>query len=302
MSVPVNVLRGAAIGAAEVVPGVSGGTIALVVGVYEILIGSAEAVVKGILALVVDSVRGRGTTRAREHLRLVRWGVVLPVLAGMVLAVLVGAALLEPFVVDHPEQSRALFAGMILVSLWVPLRLVGRWDVRTVLLAVVAAVAAFLLAGLPTLDPVDPPLPVVGIAAAVAICALVVPGVSGSYLLLAVGLYAPTLAAVNQRDFAYLGVFALGALVGLSSFVVLMQWLLEHHRRATLAVALGLMAGSLRALWPWQDADGGAAAPTSDGAATTALAFVVGAVIVAGALLLQSWHERRTATVAPVDA
>ena len=302
MSVPVNVLRGAAIGAAEVVPGVSGGTIALVVGVYEILIGSAEAVVKGILALVVDSVRGRGATRAHEHLRLVRWGVVLPVLAGMVLAVLVGAALLEPFVVDHPEQSRALFAGMILVSLWVPLRLVGRWDVRTVLLAVVAAVAAFLLAGLPTLDPVDPPLPVVGIAAAVAICALVVPGVSGSYLLLAVGLYAPTLAAVNQRDFAYLGVFALGALVGLSSFVVLMQWLLEHHRRATLAVALGLMAGSLRALWPWQDADGGAAAPTSDGAATTALAFVVGAVIVAGALLLQSWHERRTATVAPVDA
>lgn len=302
MSVPVNVLRGAAIGAAEVVPGVSGGTIALVVGVYEILIGSAEAVVKGVLALVVDSVRGRGATRAREHLRLVRWGVVLPVLAGMVLAVLAGAALLEPFVVDHPEQSRALFAGMILVSLWVPLRLVGRWDVRTVLLAVVAAVAAFLLAGLPTLDPVDPPLPVVGIAAAVAICALVVPGVSGSYLLLAVGLYAPTLAAVNQRDFAYLGVFALGALIGLSSFVVLMQWLLEHHRRATLAVALGLMAGSLRALWPWQDADGGAAAPTSDGAATTALAFVVGAVIVAGALLLQSWHERRTATVAPVDA
>lgn len=302
MSVPVNVLRGAAIGAAEVVPGVSGGTIALVVGVYEILIGSAEAVVKGVLALVVDSVRGRGATRAREHLRLVRWGVVLPVLAGMVLAVLAGAALLEPFVVDHPEQSRALFAGMILVSLWVPLRLVGRWDVRTVLLAVVAAVAAFLLAGLPTLDPVDPPLPVVGIAAAVAICALVVPGVSGSYLLLAVGLYAPTLAAVNQRDFAYLGVFALGALVGLSSFVVLMQWLLEHHRRATLAVALGLMAGSLRALWPWQDADGGAAAPTSDGAATTALAFVVGAVIVAGALLLQSWHERRTAPAAPADA
>jgi putative membrane protein len=95
----------------------------------------------------------------------------------------------------------------------------------------------------------------VGLAASVAICALVLPGVSGSFFLYTVGLYDATLEAVNQRDLAYIAVFALGALVGLASFVKLLQWLLEHRYRATIVVMTGLMAGSLRALWPWQTDD-----------------------------------------------
>jgi putative membrane protein len=98
-------------------------------------------------------------------------------------------------------------------------------------------------------------------SAAVAVCALVLPGVSGSYLLLAMGMYAPTLAAVNDRDFAYLGTFVLGAILGLAAFVSLLQWLLEHRRKLTLVVMTGLMVGSLRALWPWQSEAGELMAP-----------------------------------------
>ena len=85
-----------------------------------------------------------------------------------------------------------------------------------------------------------------------AVCALVLPGVSGSFLLVTLGMYQPTLAAVNDRDFGYLGLFILGAIVGLGLFVRVLQWLLEHRRVVTLVVMTGLMAGSLRALWPWQ--------------------------------------------------
>ncbi len=91
-----------------------------------------------------------------------------------------------------------------------------------------------------------------------AVCALVVPGVSGSFLLLAVGLYSTTLGAVDARDLTYLVAFALGAVVGLGTFVRLLRWLLERHRRTTLLVMAGLMTGSLRALWPWQSGQGAA--------------------------------------------
>jgi putative membrane protein len=119
-------------------------------------------------------------------------------------------------------------------------------------LAVLGAAASFLFTGLPVLAGGSDSLWWVAPAAAVAVCALVLPGVSGSFLLVTLGMYEPTLAAVNDRDFGYLGVFVLGAIVGLAAFVGVLQWLLEHRRVLTLVVMTGLMAGSLRALWPWQ--------------------------------------------------
>lgn len=277
------VARGALIGAAEVVPGVSGGTIALVVGVYDDLIRSAGHLVRA----AVGVLRRAPREERRGHLAQVHWGVVLPVLVGMFAAVVLAARLLEPLLEDHPVQARALFAGLILASLVVPARMVGgRWRPVEVVVAAAAAALAAVLTGIPPAADVDPPLLVVALAASVAVCALVLPGVSGSFLLLTVGLYAPTLAAVNDRDLRYLAVFAAGALVGLSVFVAGLQWLLQHRRRITLVVMTGLMAGSLRALWPWQDEGRGLLAPDGDEASTAAL-LVLGAVVVLGLLAVE---------------
>ena len=211
MRTALDAVRGALIGLAEIVPGVSGGTIALIVGVYDALIDGAGHLARGVARLVADGLRGRGIAPAVGHFRSVRWAVVLPIGIGMLAAIVAGAAVLAPLVEGYPTATRAVFAGLIAASLIVPARMVGgRWSTREYALGLIAAVATFLLTGLPQAPDQDPALWVVAIAAAIAVCALVLPGVSGSYLLLTVGMYAPTLAAVNDRDFAYLGVFVLG--------------------------------------------------------------------------------------------
>ncbi|MGB9375271.1 MAG: DUF368 domain-containing protein, partial [Jiangellales bacterium] len=152
----------------------------------------------------------------------------------------------------------------------------------------------FVLTGLPPATVDDPSLALVAVSGAAAVCALALPGVSGSFLLLSIGLYEPTISAVNNRDLAYLGAFALGALVGLSSFVLLLQWLLSHRPRITLVVLTGLMVGSLRALWPWQDDDRTLLAPEGDVASVIGLALAGAAVIV-----VLVWAERRLSLLLP---
>ncbi|MEE6286372.1 DUF368 domain-containing protein [Georgenia sp. MJ173] len=297
-----NALRGALIGVVEVIPGVSGGTVALIIGIYEDLIDSAGHLARGVVRAVLDVPRGRGAGAALGHLRQVKWRVVLPAGIGMLGAVVAAAAVLSPLLEEHPVATRALFTGLIAASIAVPVRMVGRrWRGSEVVLAVVAAVVAFVLTGLPRLESADPALPLVALAAAVAVCALVVPGLSGSFLLLVLGLYAPTLAAVNDRDLVYLGVFVLGAVLGLGAFVSALQWLLAERRGPTLAVMTGLMAGSLRALWPWQTEDGTALAPTGDLTVPITM-VVVGLVVVVAMLVAESAvASRATRTAAEPD-
>ena len=241
-----NAVRGFLIGIAEVIPGVSGGTIALVVGIYERILEQVANFTKSIFGI-------RQGIASLKRLSTLDWPLILPVLGGMVVAILVGASVLEPLLETQREIMFALFAGLILASIYVPFQMLGRWSVRHYLLGLVGATIAFSLTSLPRAASQDPQLPAVFLVAMVAVCALVLPGVSGSFFLLAVGMYQPTIAAVNDRDFGYLGVFALGAIAGLMSFAIVMQFLLARYRAATLAVMTGLMLGSLRALWPWQD-------------------------------------------------
>lgn len=283
----VDVVRGALIGIVEIIPGVSGGTVALIVGLYETLIESAGHVVRGVLKLLTDLPRGRGAEAGLQELRSARWSVLVPVGIGMVTAVILGARAIAPLLEEHPVLTRAFFAGLIIVSLVVPIRMVGgRWSGIEIGFAAVAAVVAFALTSLPPSRVDDPSLWVVVGAAAIAICALVLPGLSGSFLLLAMGLYAPTLDAVNDRDLAYLGAFMVGAILGLGSFVEVLRYLLRTHRRLTLAAMTGVMVGALRALWPWQD-DDGALLGASGSWAPVVVAFLVGAVLVGALLLLE---------------
>ncbi|WP_185973238.1 DUF368 domain-containing protein [Aeromicrobium piscarium] len=292
-----DVVRGGFIGLVEIVPGVSGGTVALIIGLYETLIDSAGHLARGLLRLVADPIRGRGTARARHDLSAVQWGIVLPVVVGMAVAVITAARLLAPVIEDHPVEARAFFAGLILISIAVPARMVGeRWRGREVALAVLAAVAAFLVTGIPPATIEDPPLWIVGLAAAVAICALVMPGLSGSFILLVLGLYAPTLDALNDRNLAYIAVFGLGAVIGLGGFVQVLRWLLREHRRITLAIMTGLMAGSLRALWPWQTDESALLAPSGSLTMPMTL-FAIGAALVLTLLIAEALVHRRRAVI-----
>jgi putative membrane protein len=276
-----NLLRGLLIGTAEVIPGVSGGTIALIVGIYERIIGSAASAVEAFLLLL----RGK-LQEAKVATRQIDWLLVLPVLVGMLAAIFAAAAAIEPLLESQPENMRGLFAGLILVSLIVPYRMVGAsWRAADYLVGLMAAALSFVLVSLPRQEVTDASLILVFLAAAVAVCALVLPGVSGSFLLLAIGFYAPTITAVNDLDLGYLSVFVLGAIVGLALFSSALRWLLVNLRSITLVVMTGLMLGSLRALWPWQDNVGQLGSPVS---LTPLVFFAVGAMIVALFLWVQS--------------
>jgi putative membrane protein len=287
---PLHVVRGVLMGSAEVVPGISGGTVALVTGVYPRLIGSLDAAVRAVVAVL----RGR-VPEARQRFREVEWPLVLPLMAGMVAAVLVAARFIPGLIERYPEESSGLFFGLILASLAVPWLAIRRREARHFALAAAGAVTAFVLTGLPQQGDASPGLLLVALAAAVAICALALPGVSGSFLLLSLGLYEPTLRAVNERDLGYVAVFGLGAMFGLAVFARGLSWLLAHRHDVTMATLLGLLAGSLRAVWPYADEGRALQPPPLDSSVLPVLALALLGVAVVSALLVLDVRRNRTA-------
>jgi putative membrane protein len=280
-----NFVRGVLIGIAEIIPGISGGTIALITGVYSRIINSAAEAFKGLGLLATFS--KKNFVQAGARFRSMSWSMLIPMLIGMVLALFAAAGIVEPLLEQYPTMTKALFAGLIAASLAVPIKLSGgKWGLTEYAVALAAATAAFAFTSIPRGADLDPGFFLIAGSAAIAVCALVLPGVSGSYLLLALGMYAPTIAAVNDRDFGYLGTFVLGAIVGLGAFVGLLQWLLEHKARITLVVMSGLMVGSLRALWPWQSETGEILVPAANPLIELAL-FAIGAAVVAGLIFAE---------------
>ncbi|MGO1383231.1 MAG: DUF368 domain-containing protein [Arachnia sp.] len=298
-----HVLRGVLMGLAELVPGVSGGTIALITGVYVRIIDSANHVVTAARRLVTGPDRLRSF---RAEFARAEWTLIVPLLLGMGTAVVSMAGIMHQFVKDQSELARGLFLGMVAVSIAVPLLLVDRRELRSprsraraAALFLTFAILTFILTsqgGSAQLE--DPSKPFVFAAAAVAICALVLPGVSGSFLLLVVGLYGPTTLAAAELDLGYLAVFAAGAVLGLGVFVKGLQWLLHNHHTLTMVSMAALMLGSLRALWPWQAADGAVLAPGDDWPGVLLL-LVVGAV---GVLTLVILDRKLSGSETPAPA
>jgi len=245
---PMNFLFGLMMGAADIVPGVSGGTVALIVGIYERLIGSVRAVA----AAPANLARGR-LREARARLSEADWPLILPLGFGIVTALVVGARVIEPVLESYPVQFRAVFFGLIAASIAVPWNRIVERRRQHFGYAVIAAIAAFLIVGVPPRAMGDPRLVFVFLAASIAICAMILPGVSGSFFLLVMGMYEPTIRALNALDVSYVLVFVAGAAVGLGVFARILHHLLRVHHDATMAALVGLMMGSLRALWPYQD-------------------------------------------------
>jgi putative membrane protein len=269
-----HVLQGLVMGTADAIPGVSGGTMALIMGIYEQLLTAISSGFHMILALVRGNMKG-----AAAHFRSIEWRFILPLLAGIGVAIGIASVFVPELLDTYPVESRALFLGLVGASIAIPWNRIQSPGFEAVTTAVVFAIPAFFLSGLPSGSIENPALWMAFAGAAVAICAMILPGVSGSFLLLVLGLYEPTLEAVRDLDLAYVAVFAIGAIVGLGSFATLLRRLLTTSHDRTMAALVGLMIGSLRALWPWQNADRDLLAP--DDTALTVLALVVvGFVIV----------------------
>ena len=295
-----NLVRGALIGAAETIPGVSGGTVALITGIYSRLIAAGKHLTDVGRAFIT-----RGDWRA--EFRRIDWRLLGPVALGAVVIVFSLAGIMETFVTEHPVPSKALFMGMIAVSVVIPFFEVtpgalrsGAARVRAAGLFVLGAAAAFTLTSLPRATMTDPPQALVFVAAAIAVSALVLPGVSGSFFLLVAGLYAPTLAAVDQLNIPYLRVFLLGAAVSFISFVRILEWILERHHTTAMVVAAGLLLGSLRALWPWQS-ETGAITPIDDDWPLALAMFAAGAALVAVVATVQRTRYAGDATSSRVE-
>lgn len=266
----VHAVHGLMMGIADSIPGISGGTIAFVVGIYDRLLESVGQGFRAILALLRLDVAG-----IRRHLGLVHWKLVLPLFAGIGTALIVAAGVVPGLLERFPAQARALFLGMVGASITVPWSRMSHRNRTHLLVAVGSAIAAFLLSGLPPGRVSDPSMPQVFLTAMVAICAMILPGVSGAFLLVVLGMYEPTLEAVDNRNLGYVATFLGGAVIGLGSFSLVLAAALRRYHDTTMAVLIGLMVGSLRALWPWQTDDRGLLGPPSGSSLSVALVFAM---------------------------
>ena len=246
-----NGLRGFCIGVADLVPGVSGSTVAVLLGVYERLLTA----VKDGAGACADLLRGDPRGAARR-LRRLDWTLVIPVGAGVGVAVGALAGAVDWLLTNRPEPTAGAFGGLVCAAAVVAARRVRAWRVSLGLLAATVAVAGAWLFGL-SATPVAAPAAIVWLGAgALGMCAMILPGVSGSFVLLIVGLYASFIDALSARDWAPIGLLAAGAAVGALVFASLLSRLLARHHDAVMATMVGLMLGSLRVLWPWPDGVG----------------------------------------------
>lgn len=236
--------KGIAMGAADVVPGVSGGTVAFISGIYDELLRSIVSVPAALGLLV------RGRIRAAWQAANATFLLVL--LAGILTSVLSLARVITFLLAEHPIPVWSFFFGLILVSSHLVARDIQRWNwSRFVSFATGAAFAYWITVASPMQWGTDSLS--IFFAGSIAICAMILPGISGSFILLLLGLYPFILGAVKGLDVNVLALFASGCLVGIVSFAGFLRWLLVRWRDLTLALLTGLMLGSLNKLWPWKE-------------------------------------------------
>ncbi|MCY3951207.1 MAG: DUF368 domain-containing protein [bacterium] len=244
-------LRGFCIGVADLVPGVSGSTVAVLLGVYERLLEAVRSVAGALAHLLRGDPRG-----AAGRLRRIDWALVAPVAAGAVVALAALARAVDWLLTNRPESTAGAFGGLVCAAVLVAARQVRAWRVsRGLLTAAVATLGAWLF-GL-SATPVAEPVTIVWLGAgALGICAMILPGISGAFVLLIIGLYASFVDALGNRDWAPIGLFAAGAVAGALVFASLLSRLLAGHHDNVMATMVGLMLGSWRVLWPWPNGVG----------------------------------------------
>lgn len=239
------VLKGIGMGAADVIPGVSGGTIAFITGIYEELIGSIRSFdLAALQKLLKLDLKGFWS-----H---INGGFLFSVLAGIGLSIFSLAKVMKYLLETHPIFVWSFFFGLIIASAWLVAREVKRWGVGTVVALVAGIVAAYMIT---VLSPASTPDAwwFIMLSGAIAICAMILPGISGAFILLLLGKYAYIIGAVSAFNIPVLLLFAVGAAVGIISFSHLLSWLLLKYHGMTVALLTGFMVGSLNKIWPWKE-------------------------------------------------
>lgn len=238
-------LKGCAMGAADVVPGVSGGTIAFITGIYEELIDS-------IRHIDLRAVKLFFTLRWGAFWKQINGSFLLAVVGGIAVSVFSLAKLMTWLLEHHPIYIWSFFFGLIIASSVLVAREIKRWNIGSVLaLAAGAAVAYFITVTSPAETPDT--WWFILLSGAIAVCAMILPGISGAFILLLLGKYAYILGAVSTLNIGVLLLFIVGAAAGIISFSHLLSWLLKNHHSLTIATLTGFMVGSLNKVWPWKE-------------------------------------------------
>ncbi len=229
-------------GSADIVPGVSGGTVALILGIYKELIANVRCGAHALKRLVTGDPKG-----FVDDLASVSWLFLVPLGAGVLTAFLILRHPMETLLIDHAEGTAAVFTGLVLAScllVWREIRV--RDPLRLGVLALVTT-STFVLLGFQSGAIADPAIWMFFVTGSIAICAMILPGISGSFIMLMMGMYAAVIGGTATE----LLVFGVGAVLGLALFSSLLNWVLAYHEQTVLAALLGLMLGSFRVLWPW---------------------------------------------------
>ena len=238
-------------GAADVVPGVSGGTVALVLGIYQQLVDTIRDGARALGRLARADLRG-AWSRARD----VDWAFIVPLAVGILISVVTLASVIENQLEDNPEKMAGIFFGLVAASTAFAWRLLTKRTPRQLMVMTVVALIVFVVLGWQT-GPVADPSPIAFLGAGmIAICAMILPGISGSFLLLMLGMYGAVIHTIDDRALGDAAVFVVGTVIGLALFSTLLGWLLDSALDWVMATLIGLMLGSLRVLWPWPNGVG----------------------------------------------
>lgn len=237
-------LKGMAMGAADIVPGVSGGTIALIAGIYEEFINSLKS-----FSSVLGVWQSKGFKAAWEHIHA---KFLLALFAGIGISLLSLVKVIKYTLEYYPIILWAFFFGLIIASSYFVAKRVEQWNLTNAFGLLVGTVLIYYIT---TVSPAETSTEwwAIVISGMLAICAMLLPGISGAFILLLMGKYAYIIDSLSQLNFKVIGLFVLGCITGLLSFSHLLSWMLRKHHNLTLAILTGFMLGSLNKIWPWKE-------------------------------------------------
>ena len=237
--------KGLAMGAADAVPGVSGGTIAFISGIYEELVTT----ISNINLSLFKTLKDKGIAAFWEQLN---GNFLIALVSGIAISFVTFIRIAKYLIENHPILIWAFFFGLIIASILYISKQITTWNFKIIISIILGAALAYYITTIPSLASNDNPY-FLFIAGAIAICAMILPGISGSFILVILGAYKTLSDAVHDVDVKKLMLFILGAFVGLLSFSRILKWLYKHYENTTLAVLTGFIIGSLNKVWPWKE-------------------------------------------------